>query len=90
LGNPTGCHLTPEQSHDLEGADVLLKDTPGQTVIADKAHDAQERLIQPLLDKSKEVVIPSRCTSEQLREHYRHLCKEHHLVENFFARLIQD
>jgi IS5 family transposase len=39
LGNPTGFHLTPGQSHDLEGADVLLKDTPGQTVIADKAYD---------------------------------------------------
>jgi hypothetical protein len=40
VGNPTGFHLTPGQSHDLEGADVLLKDTPGQTVIADKEHDA--------------------------------------------------
>lgn len=26
LGNPTGFHLTPGQAHDLEGADVLLKD----------------------------------------------------------------
>ena len=29
LGNPTGFHLTPGQSHDVQGADVLLKDTPG-------------------------------------------------------------
>jgi transposase len=41
LGNLTGFHLTAGQAHDLEGSDVLLKNTPGQAVIADKAHDAQ-------------------------------------------------
>ncbi|MDH6185772.1 hypothetical protein H4V98_003156 [Polaromonas sp. CG_23.6] len=30
------------------GADVLLMGTPGATVIADKAYDAQERVIEPL------------------------------------------
>jgi transposase len=89
LGNPTGFHLTPGQSHDLQGADVLLKDTPGQTIIADKAYDAQARVVQPLLDKGKGVVIPSRSTSKQLREHDEHLYQERHLVENFFARLKQ-
>jgi transposase len=89
LGNPTGFLLTPGQSHDLEGADVLFKDTLGQTVIADKAYDAQARLVQRLLDKGKGVVIPSRCTNKQAREHDRHLYKERHLVENFFARLKQ-
>jgi transposase len=89
LGNPTGFHLTPGQSHDLEGADVLLKDTPRQIVIADKAYDAQTRVVQPLLDKGKEVVIASRSTSKQPREYDLHLYKERHLVENFFARLKQ-
>lgn len=89
LGNPTGFHLTAGQSHDLEGADALLSDTPGQTVIADKAYDAQARLVQPLLEKGKRVVIPPRCTSKQPREYDRHLYKERHLVENFFARLKQ-
>ena len=89
LGNPTGFHLTPGQSHDLQGADVLLKDTRGQTVIADKAYAAQARLVQPLLDKGKGVVIPSRSTNKQPREHDLHLYKERHLMENFFARLKQ-
>jgi transposase len=89
LGNPTSFHLTPGQSHDLQGADILLKDTPGQTVIADKAYDAQARLVQRLLDKGKGVIIPSRCTNKQALEHDRHLYKERHLVENFFARLKQ-
>ena len=68
---------------------MLLKDTPGQTVIADKGYDAQTRVVQPLLDKGKEVVIPSRSTTKQPREYDRHLYKERHLVENFFARLKQ-
>lgn len=67
LGNPTGFVLTPGQAHDLQGADVLLKDTPAQTVIADKAYDAQARLVQPLLSQGKAVVIPSRATSKRMR-----------------------
>lgn len=89
LGNPTGFFLTPGQSHDLKGADALLKDTPGQTLIADKAYDAQARVIEPLLGKGKAVVIPSRAKSKQPRDHDRHLYKARHLVENFFARLKQ-
>ena len=73
----------------MEGADVLLSKTRGQIVIADKGYDAQARLVQPLLDKGKQVVIPSRSTSKQPREYDRHLYKERHLVENFFARLKQ-
>ena len=46
-------------------------------------------MVQPLLDKGKEVVIPSRSTNKQLREYDRHLYKERHLVEHFFARLKQ-
>ena len=89
VGNLTGFLLTPGQAHDLKGADVLLKDTPAQTVIADKAYDAQARLIEPLLDNGKAVVIPSRVTNKQPREYDRDLYKARHLIENFFARLKQ-
>ena len=57
--------------------------------MADKAYDAHARLVQPLLDKGKEVVIPSRCTNKQPREYDRHLYQARHLIENFFARLKQ-
>jgi transposase len=89
LGNPTGFHLTPGQAHDLEGADVLLKGTPGAVVIADKAYDAQERVIEPLQKAGKAVVIPSPKTRKHQRSHDRHLYKARHLIENFFARLKQ-
>ena len=52
LGNPTGFHLTPGQASDLEGADVLLKGIQANAVLADKAYDAQDRVIAPLLGKS--------------------------------------
>lgn len=68
---------------------MLLKNTRGQTVIADKAYDAQARVIEPLLAKGKSVVIPSRATRKEPREHDRCLYKARHLMENFFARLKQ-
>ena len=73
----------------MKGADVLLKDTPAQTILADKAYDAQARLIEPLLNQGKAVVIPSRVTNKQPREYDRDLYKARHLIENFFARLKQ-
>ena len=89
LGNPTGFHLTPGQAHDLEGADVLLADTQANAVIADKAYDAQARVIEPLLKAGKAVVIPPRSTRKEQRDYDRHLYKARHLIENFFARLKQ-
>jgi transposase len=89
LGNPTGFHLTPGQAHDLDGADVLLKDTAAATVIADKAYDAHKRVIEPLQRAGKMVVIPCLSTRRHQRSHDRHLYKARHLIENFFARLKQ-
>ena len=39
------------------GGEVSIKDTPDQAVIADKAYDEQERVIEPLLEAGKAVVI---------------------------------
>ena len=89
LGNTTGFHLTPGQAHDLQGADAPLQDTPAQTIIADKAYDAHDRVVQPLLQAGKQVVIPLRARSKQPREYDRDLYKARHLIENFFARLKQ-
>ena len=89
LGNPTGFHLTAGQASDLEGADVLLASIQAGAVLADKAYDAQERVIEPLLAKGKQVVIPSRRDRKEPREHDRQLYKERHLIENFFAKLKQ-
>jgi len=89
LGNPTGIHLTPGQASDLEGADVLLADTPAQIVIGDKAFDADERLIAPLLAAGKQVVIPPKANRKEHRAYDKHLYKARHLIEHFFAKLKQ-
>jgi IS5 family transposase len=49
LGNPLDFILTPGQAHDLEGADALLPGMAAEVLLADKAFDAAERVIEPLL-----------------------------------------
>jgi hypothetical protein len=46
------------QAHDLQGADALLPQMKADTVLADKAFDADERVIEPLLAAGKTPVIP--------------------------------
>jgi transposase len=58
LGNPTAFFLTPGQTHDLEGADALLPQMQADALLAHKAFDADERVIEPLLAAGKKVVIP--------------------------------
>src|SRR6516165_6945265 len=48
LGNPTGFFLTGGEAHDLVGADHLLPLLQADTLLADKAFDAEERVIHPL------------------------------------------
>ena len=69
---------------------MLLEDKPAAVVIADKAYDAHARLIEPLQQASKSVVIPPRRTAHKpQRTYHRDLYKARHLIENFFAQLKQ-
>jgi transposase len=86
LGNPTGFHLTGGEVHDLAGADHLLPQIGAEQIIADKAYDADQRVILPLEKAGKTTVIPKR---RQPREFDKHLYKVRHLIENFFAKLKQ-
>jgi transposase len=89
LGNAIGFFLTGGQVHDLVGADHLLPEMEAGTLIADKAFDADERVIKPLLAAGKTVVIPPKANRKSPRRYDRHIYKERHLIENFFARLKQ-
>lgn len=91
LGNPTGFHLTPGQAHDREGADALLPEIlePIQALLADKAYDAKERVLD-LLEKDKvQIVIPPKKSRTEQREYDEDMYKWRHLVENFFQKLKQ-
>ena len=59
------------------------------TLLADKAFDAQERVIDPLTQAGKTVVIPPKINRKVLRDYDRELFKARHLIENFFAKLKQ-
>ena len=58
-------------------------------VIADKAFDAEERVIRPLEQAGKTAVIPPRANRKNPRPYDRELYKARYLIENFFAKLKQ-
>src|SRR5919107_2185396 len=87
LGNPTEFFLNAGQVHDLAGAEVLLANIETGAVIADKAYDAEERVVKPLEQARIEVVIPPRSCRKTPREYDRELYKARHLIENFFCKL---
>ena len=89
MGYPTGFHLTPGQASDLAGADVLLPAVTADIVIADKAFDADARVLEPLKQAGKTAVIPPKANRKVQRPYDEELYKARHLIENFFARLKQ-
>ena len=89
LGNPVGFHLTGGEAHDLVGADELLPDMQADTLIADKAFDADKRVREPLAAAGKMAVIPSKANRTQPREFDRDVYAARHPIENFFAKLKQ-
>jgi transposase len=89
LGNPIAFALSGGQAHDLIGADQLLPGMTANLLIADKAFDADERVIILLADKNKAVVIPPKANRKIVRAYDRDLYKARHLIENFFAKLKQ-
>jgi transposase len=58
-------------------------------VIADKAFDADARVIEPLEKAGKTPVIPPLPNRTNPRDYDKDLYKERHLIENFFCKLKQ-
>jgi transposase len=87
LGNPLAFFLTAGQAHDLEGADALLPQMKADTLLADKAFDADERVIEPLLAAGKTPVIPPKSNRKTPRTFDKELYKARHLIENFVCKL---
>jgi transposase len=89
LGNPVGFHLTGGQAHDLVGADHLIPAMQADMLIADKAFDADKRVIEPLAAAGRHAVIPSKGNRKQPHDYDKNLYKARRLIENFFAKLKQ-
>ena len=91
LGNPISFHLTPGHASDLAGADALLPELVRQVraVLADRAYDAQERVLDLLEQAGVSIVIPPKANRHQPRPYDKYLYQARHLIENFFAKLKQ-
>jgi len=87
LGNPLSFILTPGQAHDLEGADALLPHMAADTLLTDKAFDADERVIERLRAAGKSAVIPPKSNRKIQRDYDKEVYKASHLIENFFCKL---
>lgn len=81
--------LTAGQAHDLNGADALLPDLEAGALLADKAYDADERVLVPLQNAGMTAVIPSRSNRIIQRDYDKDLYEVRHLIENFFCKLKQ-
>lgn len=89
LGNPLDFILTPGQACDLEGADAFLPNLEADALLADRAFDADERVLKILEDKGIQAVIPLKSNRKEPREYDEELYKARHLIENFFCKLKQ-
>lgn len=83
--------MSEGQAHDLEGADALLPKLPSETgrLIADKAYDADQRVLDPLKKAGIEAIIPPKSCRKELRDYDKEMYKNRHLIENFFGKLKQ-
>lgn len=75
LGNPIDFFLTGGQAHDLVGADHLIPMMQAEMLIADKAFDADKRVLRPLSAAGKAAVIPPKANRVLSRDFDRHLYK---------------
>ncbi len=73
LGNPVNFFLTGGEAHDLVGADHLLPSMQADTLIADKAFDADERVIAPLAAAGKTAVIPPKANRRLPRDYDQYI-----------------
>ena len=85
LGNAVRIVLTGGNVHDLTGADALLPGMEGKALLADKAYDADKRVIEPLEAAGKVVVIPPKSNRKNPRAYDNALYGARHLIENLFC-----
>ena len=67
----------------------MLPELEAETLIADKAFEADQRVLEPLAEAGKTAVIPPRKTRTAPPAFDKDLYKARHLIENFFAQLKQ-
>ena len=78
--------ILPGQAHDLAGVLPMLEDLPFDTLIGDRAFDA-DRLLAELETRGAQAVIPSRKNRKEPREHDREMYCRRCRIDNLFAKI---
>jgi transposase len=86
LGNPIRVHLSGGNVNDIVPACDLIAGLKAKMTIADKAYDA-DKFIALVRRRGSMVVVPPISTRLEQRWFDKHLYKERHLVECFFAKI---
>lgn len=86
MGNPLRLLLTAGNINDITPACGLIEGLAGSYLLADRAYDAN-KFIELGLAQKQEIVIPPTKRRLIQREYDKHIYKERHLVECFFAKL---
>lgn len=68
---------------------MLLPQVKAAALLADKAYDADERVLEFLKKAGITAVIPPKSNRKIQRDYDKELYKSRHLIENFFAKLKQ-
>ena len=86
FGNLVKFRLMPGQYHDLAEVKPLIEDMDFQTLLADKAFDA-DWLLKELNDRSAKAVIPPKSNRKIQRIFDQCMYKWRQLIENYFCKL---
>ena len=87
IGLPIRFDLTPGQDHDAPVCrDLLTRLQPGQSVLSDKACDA-DWTRDMIREQGAFTVIPSKANRKIPKDFDAELCKQRNRIERFFGRL---
>lgn len=86
LGNPVRIMTTGGNVHDIIPACEMISGIKADHILADKAYDA-EKFICFAQSAGCEIVVPPKSNRIDARYYDKHMYKERHLVECFFAKL---
>ncbi len=86
VGHLIRFEILPGQTHDLKAVPELLDDLTCETLIGDKAFDA-DWVLDTLTEREITAVIPPRSNRSTPRDFDRDADKERHRIENFFAKI---
>jgi transposase len=85
-GMPVRVIVTKGTTHDSQQASNLIKGIEAENLLADKAYDSDDIILQAKL-QGMNVVIPPKSNRKIEREFDQYLYRLRHLIENAFLHL---